>query len=108
MEDPLPASENLAGAARLLKVLGHPARLQILHFVEAREETVTAIQKHLGLTQAMTSQHLKLLNAAGLVTRRRQGTFILYRLSDSLGRSMLSSLRGCRELWGSPSAESPK
>ncbi len=108
MKDQLTMSENLVRAARLLKVLGHPARLQILHFVEEREETVTAIQKHLDLTQAMTSQHLKLLNAAGLVTRRRQGTSILYRLSERLGLSMLSSLRGCRELWGPPSVESPK
>lgn len=101
----LPEQTSLSSAARRLRVLGHPARLQILHFVEGGEETVTAIQKHLGLTQAMTSQHLKLLHEVGLVERRRQGTSIFYGISPGLGRSLLTGLRGCRELWHAPPVE---
>jgi ArsR family transcriptional regulator len=85
--------------------MGHPARLQILQFVEGGEETVTSIQKHVGLTQAMTSQHLKMLFEAGLVRRRRQGTSIFYRVTDDLGSKMLICLRGCSDLWSPPSVE---
>ena len=90
---------SYARAAQLLKVLGHPARLQTLYFLEEGEETVTAIQEHVGLTQAMTSQHLKILHNVGLIQRRRQGTSIFYSIDPTLGRSILNGLRSCSELW---------
>lgn len=96
---PTPTRASLARAARLLKVLGHPARLQILHFIEVDEKTVTTVQEHVGLTQAMTSQHLKILYEAGLTQRRRQGTSIFYRITDDPGRKLLQGLRDCEELW---------
>ena len=96
---PTPTRDSLARAARLLKVLGHPARLQILHIIEVEEKTVTTVQEHLGLTQAMTSQHLKILREAGLIQRRRQGTSIFYRVTADQGKEMLHSLRDCEELW---------
>ncbi|UCD36996.1 MAG: winged helix-turn-helix transcriptional regulator [Fidelibacterota bacterium] len=101
-----PTEAAFSRAARLLKVLGHPARMQILHFIEGGEETVSAIQKHVGLTQAMTSQHLKILFEAGLIQRRRQGTSIYYRVTEKLGKILLPCLRDCRELWTPQSVES--
>jgi DNA-binding transcriptional ArsR family regulator len=95
----IPTPAQLSRAARLLKVLGHPARLRILYFVEGGEETVTAIQKHVGLTQAMTSQHLKILYEVGLIEWRREGTSIFYQVTEGLGRKLLPCLRGCQELW---------
>ena len=100
-----PTRASFARAANLLKVLGHPARLQILLFVEEGEETVTAIQEHAGLTQAMTSQHLKILRDNGLLQKRRQRTSIYYRLDPSLGKSLLDALKRCGDLWvGLPGA----
>ena len=95
----LPTRASFSRAAGLLKVLGHPARLQILHFTEGSEETVTAIQEHVGLTQAMTSQHLKTLFEAGLLQKRRQGTSIYYHITEGLGKKILARLRECQELW---------
>jgi DNA-binding transcriptional ArsR family regulator len=95
----IPSPASLERPARLLKVLGHPARLQILYFIEGSEETVTAIQNHVGLTQAMTSQHLKILFEAGLIERRREGTSIYYCVSKKLGAELLPRLRSCKELW---------
>ncbi len=94
-----PTRASLAYAARLLKVLGHPARLQILHFVEGDQETVAAIQEHVGLTQAMTSQHLKTLHESKLIQRRRAGTSIFYGITEQLGKKILARLRECTELW---------
>jgi len=96
---PTPTRASLVKAARLLKVLGHPARLQILNFIEVDEKTVNTIQEHVGLTQAMTSQHLKILYEAGLIQRRRQGTSIFYCITDTPGRKLLQGLRDCEELW---------
>ena len=86
-------------AAALLKVLSHPDRLQILYFVEDRERNVTQIQKHVDLTQAMTSQHLKVLFETGYVDRRRSGTSIFYKLNESQGKKILPRVRDCEELW---------
>ena len=94
-----PTRASLAYAAGLLKVLGHPARLQILYFVEGDPETVTAIQEHVGLTQAMTSQHLKILRESRLIRRRRAGTSIFYGITEQLGGTILAQLRECPELW---------
>ncbi len=102
---PAPTQAGLSRAARLLKVLGHPARLQILHFIEDAEKTVTAIQEHVGLTQAMTSQHLKVLHEVELVQRRREGTSIYYRITGDPGQELLRGQRGCRELWHGPAVE---
>ncbi|MFB0516922.1 MAG: ArsR/SmtB family transcription factor [Candidatus Neomarinimicrobiota bacterium] len=101
-------SDSLSKAARLLKVLGHPARLHILHFIEDSEKTVNAIQEHVGLTQAMTSQHLKVLYEVGLIQRRRQGTSVFYSVTGNLGRKLLRSLHGCRELWSGRPVERAK
>lgn len=94
-----PTRASLAYAAGLLKVLGHPARLQILYFVEGDAETVTAIQEHVGLTQAMTSQHLKILRESHLIRWRRAGTSIFYGITEQLGKKILARLRECPELW---------
>ena len=90
---------NLKRAGALLKVLSHPARLKILIFTENSEEKVTAIQKHVKLTQAMTSQHLKVLYEAGYLNRRRSGTSIYYSATKDQGKKILPCLRKCPELW---------
>ena len=104
---PTPTRASLVKAARLLKVLGHPARLQILNFIEVDEKTVATVQEHVGLTQAMTSQHLKILHEAGLIQRRRQGTSIFYRVTADQGKGMLHGLRSCEELWRDRPVERP-
>lgn len=93
---------NLKRAAMLMKVLSHPARLQILFFVEDKEQKVMAIQKHVRLTQAMTSQHLKVLFESGYLDRRREGTSIHYKLSKEQGKKILPCLESCTELWVGP------
>lgn len=93
---------NLKRAAALMKVLSHPARLQILFFIEDSEEKVSAIQKHVHLTQAMTSQHLKVLFESGYLDRRREGTSIFYKLSKGQGKKILPCLEGCTDLWIGP------
>lgn len=93
---------NLKRAAALMKVLSHPARLQILFFIEDKEEKVSAIQKHVRLTQAMTSQHLKVLFESGYLDRRREGTSIFYKLSKGQGKKILPCLQDCSDLWVGP------
>ena len=62
----------------LLRALAHPARRRILAAAAAPASAGT-LARTLGLANATTSEHLKVLRKAGLVTMTVQGTWRLYR-----------------------------
>lgn len=64
------------------RVLGVPARLQILSCLRAGEMTVTELVEKTGLGQANVSKHLQLLHSTGFVDRRKDGLFVNYALAD--------------------------
>lgn len=68
--------------AALLRALGQPERLKILLAIGQQEACVCHLEAALGLRQAYISQHLMALRQAGLVTARRDGRNIYYRLVD--------------------------
>jgi DNA-binding transcriptional ArsR family regulator len=66
--------------AQLYKVLMHPTRLAILNELRNGEQCVCHMEAVFGLRQAHISQHLMVLRDAGLVTDRRDGWNIFYRV----------------------------
>jgi ArsR family transcriptional regulator len=64
------------------KALGEPARLQLLAALRMGEHSVSELVALTGLGQANVSKHLQQLCSAGFVTRRKEGTFAFYALSD--------------------------
>ncbi len=74
--------ELIAIIADRLKLLGEPARLQILNCLRPRERTVTEIVELTGLGQANVSKHLQQLHAHGIVSRRKDAQFAHYALAD--------------------------
>lgn len=68
--------------AERFKVLGEPARLQILQCLRSGERTVGDLVDETGLGQANVSKHLQLLHGSGFVVRRKAGLFVYYRLAD--------------------------
>ena len=68
--------------AELLRTLGQPERLKILLAIGQQEACVCHLEAALDLRQAYISQHLMALRQAGLVTARRDGRNIYYRLED--------------------------
>ena len=65
--------------ALLAKALGHPARVQILRILLARESCFCAeIVEQLPLAQATVSQHLKILKEAGLIQGEIDGPRTCY------------------------------
>jgi len=80
-----------------MKSLSDPNRVRVLKLLQEGELCVCEIQKVLGLAQSTVSKHMKLLEDAGLVNRKRQGTWILYSLEDGsdneYAKTILSELR---------------
>lgn len=82
------AQESLSEAdadrvARALKALADPARIRIVSIVASsadQEACVCDLQEPLGLSQPTVSHHLKVLTAAGFLTRSQRGTWAYYRL----------------------------
>jgi ArsR family transcriptional regulator len=71
-----------AKAADLFRVMSNAKRLEILNLIKNREVTVNELSNVLGTRKSNTSQHLAYLRLVGLVTARRQGKNIFYKLID--------------------------
>ncbi len=85
---------EFAGVAR---ALGHPHRLELLEHLAQGERTVEALAHRSDLSIANASQHLHQLRRAGLVTSRRDGRYVIYRLSDETVLTLLAALRQVAE-----------
>ena len=69
-----------------LRALGDPTRLRMLELIAERPRTTTELAPLVALSEAGTSKHLRVLAAAGLVTTRRDGYYVLYALArESFG-----------------------
>jgi DNA-binding transcriptional ArsR family regulator len=82
MKKTVKTRSDYSAAVRRLKALAHPARLRIMGRLSEGECCASEATKCIGISQPNTSQHLKALKDAGLITGRRQGTRICYRIAD--------------------------
>lgn len=67
--------------ARIGKALASPKRLELLEVLAQGEKTVDALSAELSIDIKLASAHLKALRAANLVDSRRDGKWVVYRLS---------------------------
>ncbi len=89
------SSEGIGDADAVLRALADPSRRRILKLVQHNELAAGQIAAHFDITQQAVSQHLRVLEGAGLLSERRDGTRRLYALRpESLDpvRTVLSDL----------------
>ncbi len=67
--------------ARVGKALASGRRTELLDVLANGERTVEDLARETGLSLANASQHLQILRQAGLVTTRRLGTSVFYRMA---------------------------
>ncbi len=80
--------------ARVGKALSNGNRLELLEFLAQGERSVDDLAKVSGLSVGNTSQHLKLLRQAGLVTSRKEGLKVHYSVTGDDVISLLDGMRG--------------
>lgn len=68
--------------ARISKALAHPKRLELIDILSQGERSVEALAQVTQMSIANTSQHLQTLKAAQLITTRKEGLYVYYRLAD--------------------------
>lgn len=89
----LPEMQAAAGrACELMKMLANPDRLLICCQLSQQELCVSEIESSLGIVQPTLSQQLKVLRDAGLVTTRRDGKNIFYRLASGPALAVMTTL----------------
>ncbi len=72
-------------ASKLFKALSDPTRLRCLTLLTSYEELCVCELTHaLALPQPKVSHHLAALRKAGLVSDRKQGLWIYYRLNSEI------------------------
>ena len=79
-------------AAELLRCIGSPYRLLILCLLMEKEQTVSEICEAIGARQSLTSQHLTRLRLDGLVEAERRGHYVIYSLTDTVTKEIISTL----------------
>lgn len=83
--------------AQVARGLGNGNRLELLECLAQAEAPVEALAQAAGLSIANASQHLQQLRRAGLVTARRDGRQVFYRLTDERIVTLLGLLQQIAE-----------
>jgi DNA-binding transcriptional ArsR family regulator len=82
MADDISRNEVLVMQAELCKSLSNPKRLQLIRELRSGEKTVGELAGLLRLKQSNTSQHLAVLRRIGVISPRKEGNAVYYRLAD--------------------------
>jgi DNA-binding transcriptional ArsR family regulator len=75
--------EALEQVAARFKVMSEPLRLRILHELKGGEMSVMEVTEAVESSQPNVSKHLKVLQDAGLVTRRQEGNTVYCSIADA-------------------------
>ncbi len=83
MKLPQPLPDDLVELiARRFRVLGEPMRIRLLDELRDGEATVGELSEALAASQQNVSKHLAVLGDAGILGRRKEGTYVYYRIVD--------------------------
>lgn len=90
-----PMDELLAG----MRAIAETTRLRLLFVLSHGEFNVSELTQILGQSQPRVSRHLKLMSEAGLLSRYKEGSWVLFRLSEqtrgaALARAIVDLLPG--------------
>ena len=75
-------SEAAQRISTVLKALGHPVRLRIIELLGPDEMCVGEIFTSLGIKQSITSQHLNMMRDKQVLTCRKDGAKVYYRIHN--------------------------
>ena len=78
----IPADEILDRMESVLNIASDFTRLKIMYSIMNEEKSVSEIVEEVGASQSLVSHQLSVLKSADLVSTRKDGTKVFYRLAD--------------------------
>lgn len=78
----IPSDEILDRMESVLNIASDFTRLKIMYAIMKEEKSVSEIVEEVGASQSLVSHQLSVLKNADLVSTRKDGTKVFYRLAD--------------------------
>lgn len=85
----MPSQEDIAELAEFFRTIGSDTRLKILLALDGRELCAGHLAESVGMAPSAVSNQLKALRQARLITVRREGKMLYYRLADCHPRGII-------------------
>jgi DNA-binding transcriptional ArsR family regulator len=85
--------EDILHASLAIKSIAHPLRLKILCVLGAMEVSVQDIVTDVGTSQSNISQHLAILREKGVLSTRKDGNRVYYRIEDPRTLKLVEMMR---------------
>ena len=83
--------------AGVLKALAHPIRLAIIQFLEKEERCVCDIVAYVGTSSSNVSKHLGVMKNVGILSDRKEGLSVYYRLNMPCALNFFRCIREIME-----------
>jgi ArsR family transcriptional regulator len=93
-----------SGASEIFRSLGDPTRVRIIALLREMELTVGELAQVLGQSQPRVSRHVRILIEAGLLDRRKEGSWVFLSLGEPRRMSPLFETLDC---WAQLDGEDP-
>ena len=84
---------------RIFQALADPSRRAIYESLAGREAAVKEITARFDISQPAVSQHLAALKEAGLVSGRREGRHVYYRVEPEGMKPLIDWIEHYRTFW---------
>ena len=68
--------------AEMCKVFSHPKRLELINILRDKEMSVGELSERLVLTLGNLSQHLAMMRGRHILTSRKEGNVVYYRITN--------------------------
>ena len=68
--------------AEMCKVFSHPKRLELIDILRDKEMSVGELSERLGLVLGNLSQHLAMMRGRHILTSRKEGNVVYYRIAN--------------------------
>jgi ArsR family transcriptional regulator len=88
----VPDEKELEFKSRIFKVIGDSNRLKILEILRSGENCQCDIIPLIAQSQPTVSRHLRLLEEAGLISSRKVGTKMFYKVVDTQVYNIIDAL----------------
>jgi ArsR family transcriptional regulator, zinc-responsive transcriptional repressor len=87
------AEDVLAKAAGCLKTMGHPVRLRIVDILMHGEYSVRDVAAICAMRENQVCEHMRLMQACGLLTSERRGRAVYYTVASPQLPSLLKCIK---------------
>lgn len=72
------------GIVQIFKAISDETRLKVLIILSRKRICAKGIAKHLGISEAAVSQHIKILKEAGIIVGEKVGYYVYYELQEEI------------------------